>query len=87
MLDNMEYEETEFEAQHGDVVLLYSDGISDQQDESGEDYGRRKLKRTLSLCYEMSAQEIADRIIDDLEGFRGTIPVHDDQTLIVLKVK
>lgn len=87
LLDNMEYEETEFEAQHGDVVLLYSDGISDQQDESGEDYGRRKLKRTLSLCYEMSAQEIADRIIDDLEGFRGTIPVHDDQTLIVLKVK
>jgi sigma-B regulation protein RsbU (phosphoserine phosphatase) len=87
LLDNMEYEETEFEAQHGDVVLLYSDGISDQQDESGEDYGRRKLKRTLSACCEMNAQEIADRIIEDLEEFRGTIPVHDDQTLVVLKVK
>jgi phosphoserine phosphatase RsbU/P len=87
LLDNMEYEETEFEAQHGDVVLLYSDGISDQQDETGEDYGRRKLKRTLSACCEMSAQEIADRIIEDLEEFRGTIPVHDDQTLVVLKVK
>lgn len=87
LLDNMEYEETEFEAQHGDVVLLYSDGISDQQDESGEDYGRRKLKRTLSACCEMRAQEIADRIIEDLEAFRGPIPVHDDQTLVVLKVK
>ncbi|MBA3972687.1 MAG: serine/threonine protein phosphatase [Candidatus Solibacter sp.] len=87
LLDNMEYEETEFEAQHGDVVLLYSDGISDQQDESGEDYGRRKLKRVLSACCEMSAQEIADRIIEDLEAFRGPLPVHDDQTLVVLKVK
>lgn len=87
LLDNMEYEETEFEAQHGDVVLLYSDGVSDQQDESGEDYGRRRLKRVLAECCELPAQEIANRIIEDLEEFRGQVAVHDDQTLVVLKVK
>lgn len=87
LLDAIEYEETEFEAEPGDVVLLYSDGISDQQDSTGEDYGKRRLKRTLSTLCELTAQEIADRIIEDLEEFRGTTPVHDDQTLVVLKVK
>jgi len=87
LLDNMDYEETEFEAQQGDVVLLYSDGISDQQDASGEDYGRKRLKRTLSALSHFTAQEIADRLIEDLDEFRGAVPVHDDQTLVVLKVK
>jgi K(+)-stimulated pyrophosphate-energized sodium pump len=32
-------------------------------------------------------QEIANKLIEDLEEFRGSVPVHDDQTLIVLKVK
>jgi sigma-B regulation protein RsbU (phosphoserine phosphatase) len=87
LLDNMDYEETEFEAELGDVVLLYSDGISDQQDASGEDYGRRRLKRILSALSDFTAQEIADRLIEDLDEFRGSVPVHDDQTLVVLKVK
>lgn len=86
LLDGMEYEETEFEAEPGDVVLLYSDGISDQQDNTGEDYGKRRLKRTLSALCGLTAREIAERIIDDLEEFRGATPVHDDQTLVVLKV-
>ncbi len=86
LLENIDYEETSFAAEPGDVLVLFSDGVQDQTNPSGEEYGRRRLRRFLEgHCY-ITAQEIADGLLQDLEAFRETQPVHDDQTVIVLKV-
>ena len=86
LLGNVEYEETKFEAQPGDLLLLFSDGISDQQNEQGEEYGRVRLPEfVVSMCGR-PAQETAERIVADVDRFRGAAPVHDDQTIVVLKV-
>ncbi len=86
LLENVEYDETRFEAEPGDVVVLFSDGVQDQPNPAGEEYGRRRLRRYLEANCNLSAQQIADGLLADLEGFRETQPVHDDQTVIVLKV-
>lgn len=86
LLEQVEYDEVTFEAQRGDLMLLYSDGISDQLNEAGEEYGRTRLPVILRGLGELSAQQIADRILEDCRRFRGALPVHDDQTLIVLRV-
>jgi sigma-B regulation protein RsbU (phosphoserine phosphatase) len=86
LLPDVEYEETVFEAQPGDLLLLYSDGISDQLNEAGEEYGRTRLPVILKDCCELDAQQIANRILEDCREFRGALPVHDDQTLVVLRV-
>jgi len=87
LLEDVDYDETHFEAQPGDVVVLVSDGVQDQANPSGEEYGRRRLRRFLEASCGMAAQEIADGMIEDIEQFRESRPVHDDQTVIVLKVE
>lgn len=86
LLERVDYEETTFDAQSGDLLLLYSDGISDQVDEAGQEYGRKRLPELLTSLCDLSAQQIANRILEDCRAFRGALPVHDDQTLVVLRV-
>jgi sigma-B regulation protein RsbU (phosphoserine phosphatase) len=86
LLENTEYEEKSLVAQHGDVLAIYSDGIQDQTNTDGEEYSDKRLPEILIRLADKPAQEIADLIFEDLEKFRGTIPQHDDQTLIILKV-
>jgi sigma-B regulation protein RsbU (phosphoserine phosphatase) len=69
------------------VLCLFSDGVSDQQNENGDYYGRTRLKQCITELFQLPAQEIAERLLDDVTRFRGAIPVHDDQTVVVLKVK
>jgi phosphoserine phosphatase RsbU/P len=86
LLEHVDYEEITFDAQAGDLLLLYSDGISDQLNEAGEEYGRTRLPEVLTGVCDLSAQQIANRILEDCRAFRGSLPVHDDQTLVVLRV-
>ena len=51
LLDDREYDEVIFEAQPGDVIVLYSDGITDQPNPEGREYGTGRLARKLQkLC-------------------------------------
>lgn len=86
LLDRAEYDEIQFAAQPGDVILLYSDGVSDQTNEAGMLYGEHRLARYFTSITELHAAELATALLDDIERFRGSSPVHDDQTVIVLKV-
>ena len=86
LLEDVSYEETVFDAQPGDLLILYSDGISDQVNEAGEEYSKTRFEVVLKDVCELSAQEIANRVLEDCRTFRGSMPVHDDQTLVVLRV-
>lgn len=86
LLEEIMYDEIRLETQPGDVVLLLSDGVHDQPNESGEDYGKTRLSQAVSRFCGLPAAEIAKRLAGDVEQFRGAAPVHDDQTIVVLKV-
>lgn len=86
LLDDREYEEITFDAQPGDRIVLYSDGITDQPNPQEEEFDRRRLGRALRRLCGKSPEEVADGILADLDIFTNGAPVHDDQTLIVLKV-
>jgi sigma-B regulation protein RsbU (phosphoserine phosphatase) len=86
LLDHREYEEVPFEVQPGDVVLLYSDGITDQLNRKEDEYGRQRLGRVLRKTCDFGPETIADRVLADLDEFAAGAPTFDDQTLIVMKV-
>jgi sigma-B regulation protein RsbU (phosphoserine phosphatase) len=87
LLDDRDYEEVTLEAQQGDLLVLYSDGITDQLNTSGEDYGRGHLSRAIRQLCGRDPETVADQILADLAEFTGDAPMHDDQTLVVLRVR
>jgi len=87
LLDNREYEEFTFDAQRGDLIVLYSDGITDQTNSHEVEYERKHLGRALRSLCGRHPDHVADGILADLDQFSEGVPIHDDQTLIVLRVK
>jgi sigma-B regulation protein RsbU (phosphoserine phosphatase) len=87
LLEEREYDEITFQAQPGDVIMLYSDGIQDQNNLKGDEYGRTRLARVLKRTSHLTSDEIASEVLIDLDAFAGEAPTFDDQTLLALKVR
>ena len=71
----------------GDVMVIYTDGIVEARGDGGAEYGEDRLKLRLEECYYLEAEEIKSFILDDLNAFTQGHPIHDDQTLLVIKFK
>lgn len=87
LLDDAEYDEVVFEARPGDVILLYSDGVHDQENPAGEAYGRGRLYTVLERCSGAPAAAVAEAVFADLDTFTAGAPVTDDQTLIAIRIR
>ncbi len=84
LLPDREYDEAQLHAQSGDLIVLYSDGVSDHMSPEGEDYGSRRLAQVVRRCAAMTPKEVVAEIFEDLDRF-NTVKF-DDQTLIVMRV-
>ena len=84
LLDAREYEEVEFQAQPGDTVVLYSDGITDHLNAAGTEYGRSRLAQVVRTNSHKKAGHLIAAIFKDLDRFSTT--AFDDQTLFVMNV-
>ncbi|WP_156176324.1 PP2C family protein-serine/threonine phosphatase [Hymenobacter terrenus] len=71
----------------GDVMVIYTDGIVEARGEGGAEYGEDRLKLRLEESYFQSAEDIKSFILADLNAFTYGYPIHDDQTLLVIKFK
>ena len=71
----------------GDVMVIYTDGIVEARGTGDTEYGEERLKQRLEESYYLEADEIKTFILDDLNKFTQGYPVHDDQTLLVIKFK
>jgi serine phosphatase RsbU (regulator of sigma subunit) len=69
----------------GDVVVLYTDGITEAENASGELYGLKRLTDVAKNNWQKSAEEIKQAVIDDLWNYIGEHTIHDDVTLVILK--
>jgi sigma-B regulation protein RsbU (phosphoserine phosphatase) len=87
LLDDREYEELIVDVQSGDLILLHSDGVTDQPNPKDHEYGRGNLARALRRLCGKDPQVVADEILADLDEFADGAAQFDDQTLIVMKVR
>ncbi|MGJ0485847.1 MAG: PP2C family protein-serine/threonine phosphatase [Methylomicrobium sp.] len=71
---------------HGDIVLLYTDGITEAQNPEGEFYSTERLTRLFSTQGNKTPQEIINNIVMDLQTFSGGSSFADDVSMVVLKV-
>jgi serine phosphatase RsbU (regulator of sigma subunit) len=71
----------------GDVVVLYTDGITEAFDINRKQYGLERLCEVVSRHWELSVEGIRQAVIDDVRRHIGSQKVFDDITLVVLKQK
>ncbi|MEG4197655.1 protein kinase domain-containing protein [Microcoleus sp. Pol12A5] len=78
---------TEIQLNSGDVVILYTDGITEAFDMKKNQYGIEPLIEVVVLNREQSAAAIKQAVIDDVRRYIGEQKVFDDITLVVIKQK
>ena len=79
-------EETRLSLDTGDVILFYTDGVSEAMNEHNEPFGYDKLETVVKANAHLPATEIKNRLLSELDTFRAGTPYADDVTLVVTKV-
>src|ERR1700757_765812 len=69
----------------GDLLALYTDGVTEAFNDEGEEFGEQRLIETLRRNRDLSSEELLTAIVDDLQRFSSGHDQHDDITLIVAK--
>ena len=85
--DGARYEEERLRLDTGDLVVLFTDGISEAMSRAGEFYGEGRLCEFVrSLPHGLPAREVSERILAALREFLDGEEARDDMTLMVLRV-
>ncbi|HEY3403058.1 MAG TPA: SpoIIE family protein phosphatase [Ohtaekwangia sp.] len=75
----------EFEYQPGDLMILYTDGITEAKNNRGEEFGYDRLIQVVEEVKTLSPKEIQDHLIRRLYEFSGTENINDDYTTMIVK--
>ena len=86
LLEHQTYEEVVFQAESGDTLLLFSDGVEDQLNAAEEHFGRLRVQRLLTKYDKKTPGAIVDQIFKQLDDFRDGVALTDDQTVVAMQV-
>ena len=81
----VEFSEMEFTMQSGDVLFLFTDGITEMLNDKKLDFGIDPIKAIIEKYNSESAEQIISRIMDRMEEFIADTPRVDDVSVIILK--
>ncbi|HEY0322489.1 MAG TPA: SpoIIE family protein phosphatase [Pyrinomonadaceae bacterium] len=79
------YEEGRTQLESGDVLVIYSDGITEAERAPGEEYGEERLVQLVIKHRHLSAHDIREAIFTDVDAWSGQKDRGDDQTLVIMK--
>jgi sigma-B regulation protein RsbU (phosphoserine phosphatase) len=87
ILESVEYREAQVALVPGDVIVLYTDGISEATNAAGELFGEDRLYGLLhALPPGLCAEAVADRLLAAVRGHLAGVDAQDDITLVVVRV-
>ena len=87
LLPNASFQQESVRLASGDVLLLFSDGVSEAMNATDEEFGEERLQELLSRNANESAQVLVERSLTAIHAFTRQVPWNDDLTLMVLKVR
>ena len=71
----------------GDIVIFHSDGIAETMNSEGQFFGTERLRKLIETHHQLTATELSDLILREVDWFAQSAPLSDDRTLVVLKVR
>jgi serine phosphatase RsbU (regulator of sigma subunit) len=85
--DGVAFEEGQAALNDGDLLAVYSDGITETRHPDGEEFGEERLLELLTRHRTDTAENIRTRILESVETWAGQAERGDDQTVVILKAK
>jgi serine phosphatase RsbU (regulator of sigma subunit) len=71
--------------EEGELLILYSDGITEAHDQEGRLFGEGRLTEVVRTHRNLTAQQIVDAVVEAVAAFQGSAEQHDDITLVVAR--
>jgi sigma-B regulation protein RsbU (phosphoserine phosphatase) len=87
LFPSMAYDEARVDLQPGDLVVAFTDGVTEAVNTAGEEFGEDRLKRLLVESVGQTAQEVSARLAAGVREWVGAAEQHDDVTVVVMAVK
>ena len=69
----------------GDLLVMFSDGITEAENISGEDFGEARLLAAICNNWHSDTRDLCDTVLCDLRLFLGDLDPQDDQTLMIIR--
>jgi serine phosphatase RsbU (regulator of sigma subunit) len=82
--DNPLYE-SELQLEAGDLIVYYTDGLTDAENPAGVNFGEERLANAVIEAAGQSAEGVLDHIIRSVDAFAEGVPPFDDLTLMVVR--
>ena len=87
IFEDVSYDEWGVTLESGNILVFHSDGIAETTNSEGQFFGISRLKELIEKHHELTAAELADRILNEVDWFTQGAPLFDDRTLVVMKVR
>jgi len=85
-LSGMPYEQGTIKLELGDILFLYTDGISEAENAEGDMFGEEKMKELFLRNSSQAPQKLKELLEGEVKDFIGKTPLSDDFTLLIAKV-
>lgn len=86
LLESYPYQQGSVRLSDGDLLVAYTDGISEAMNSADEEWGEDRLAEVIQSCNGVPAQEMLQRIFAAADAFVAGAEQHDDMTLVILRV-
>jgi putative ABC transport system permease protein len=86
MFAQANYEETEVALHTGDVLIVFSDGVTEAHNPEEEEFGEDRLKNVLRRTAHLEVNEMSSRILQELKAWMADAAQYDDLTFVLMKV-
>lgn len=84
-LPEYDYQEDVISLVPGDVLVIYSDGVTEAMNENEEEFGEDRLQEIVEKNYHLSATDMVEHIISEVRDHAGRVSQSDDITLLVIR--
>jgi serine phosphatase RsbU (regulator of sigma subunit) len=81
------FEEKQVQLHPGDVLLLYTDGITEAENPAGIFFGEERLISLFAEYHRLPPQQIMDKLLEQVRLFAGIQHFNDDVSLVVMRVE
>lgn len=85
VMNDAGYTQESVDLAHGDILILYTDGITEAENENLEMFGTERLQQVILASSGMTANAICTEILNAVKAFAGNQPQSDDITLMVIR--